>query len=351
LVQEQSYYPFGLQMAAISDKALLKTTTAEKFNAGNELEEGIEYYNTFYRKYDAQIGRFTGIDMLAESFAGITPYQFGNNNPVSNNDPMGDKWTDQNGNSHAGPNPFAFSGYAGGQALWEEGGMGFGGGGGGGGGGQYGTFWQSLWNKVSENGGGYFSDFTSNRGNRNGNAGMWFTYSYSLNNGQYGGFGNMSTMGEVVMGNTFVRDVKGVRDNGGGADRYAGIGGWGSAMMMPSVDVNKRITTLTNNSKSVIWFKPEDNKLAPVSLAPGNSTSMRIDGVTHPLYPGQVYKVIDKMDILFGVEATNSGICIGCNSLVWPMPGEFNALGGGGWLSQPPYGWEAIFDKAGYKKN
>jgi RHS repeat-associated protein len=219
LVQEQSYYPFGLQMAAISDKALLKTTTAEKFNAGNELEEGIEYYNTFYRKYDAQIGRFTGIDMLAESFAGITPYQFGNNNPVSNNDPMGDKWTDQNGNSHAGPNPFAFSGYAGGQALWEEGGMGFGGGGGGGGGGQYGTFWQSLWNKVSENGGGYFSDFNSNPGNRNGNAGTWFTYSYSLNNGQYGGFGNMSTMGEVVMGNTFVRDVKGVRDNGGGGKR------------------------------------------------------------------------------------------------------------------------------------
>ena len=63
------------------------------FNGGNEYEdEGeLNYSNTFYRKYDAQIGRFTGIDMLAEQFAGINPYQFGFNNPVIFNDPMGDQ--------------------------------------------------------------------------------------------------------------------------------------------------------------------------------------------------------------------------------------------------------------------
>ena len=90
-MQEQSFYPYGLQMFAISDKAALKANTPYKYNAGCELEEdGIDYYNTFYRKYDAQIGRFTGVDILAEVTADLNPYQFGNNNPVMFNDPMGD---------------------------------------------------------------------------------------------------------------------------------------------------------------------------------------------------------------------------------------------------------------------
>ena len=77
-------------MAAISDKALLKATTNDKFNAGNELEDDISFYNTFYRKYDAQMGRFIGIDPKAESSIGQNPFQYGNNNPISFNDPMGD---------------------------------------------------------------------------------------------------------------------------------------------------------------------------------------------------------------------------------------------------------------------
>lgn len=94
LIQEQSYYPFGLEMAGISSRAALRSLSAYKYNAGSELEDegGLNYYNTFFRKYDAQIGRFNGVDMKAESFAGITPFQFGNNNPVFYNDPMGDKF-------------------------------------------------------------------------------------------------------------------------------------------------------------------------------------------------------------------------------------------------------------------
>lgn len=91
LAQEQSYYPFGLQMAGISDKALLKPTNPYKYNGGSELEEdyGVSYYNTFYRKYDPQIGRFTGVDMLSEQGYGINPYHFGMNNPIFFNDPTG----------------------------------------------------------------------------------------------------------------------------------------------------------------------------------------------------------------------------------------------------------------------
>lgn len=92
LVQEQSYYPFGLQMAGISSKAALKMLSAYKYNGGVELEDegGIDYYNTFYRKYDAQIGRFTGIDIKSEKSFQLSPYRFGCNNPILYNDPLGD---------------------------------------------------------------------------------------------------------------------------------------------------------------------------------------------------------------------------------------------------------------------
>ncbi len=93
LLQEQSYYPFGLQMAGISDEAMNKLTSRNKFNGGTELEEdyGVNLYSTFYRQYDPQIGRFSGVDMLTESSMGLNPYQFGNDNPVSFNDATGAK--------------------------------------------------------------------------------------------------------------------------------------------------------------------------------------------------------------------------------------------------------------------
>jgi hypothetical protein len=47
---------------------------------------------TFYRKYDAQLGRFTGIDIRAEESYGMSVYNYGANNPVLYNDPMGDKF-------------------------------------------------------------------------------------------------------------------------------------------------------------------------------------------------------------------------------------------------------------------
>jgi RHS repeat-associated protein len=93
LVQEQSYYPFGLQMAGISDKALNKLSSQYKFNGGVELEEdfGVNLYSTFFRQYDPQLGRFSGVDILSQQSHGLSPYQFGLNNPIHFNDPLGDR--------------------------------------------------------------------------------------------------------------------------------------------------------------------------------------------------------------------------------------------------------------------
>ena len=94
-MQEQSYYPFGLQMAGISDAALGKLNSQNKFNGGTELEDdyGVNLYSTFYRRYDPQIGRFSGVDILSERSASVSNYQFALNDPISLNDPTGSQET------------------------------------------------------------------------------------------------------------------------------------------------------------------------------------------------------------------------------------------------------------------
>jgi RHS repeat-associated protein len=144
LLQEQSYYPFGVEMAAISDKAINKLSSAYKFNGGDEMEESISLYSTFYRGYDQQLGRFMGVDMMSEQAVGMSSYQFGANNPAMFNDPLGDKLKDPSERLELGAmgpyNPFAFAlgnldyqaSYAGSMmALNQLGQMGGGGGGGG----------------------------------------------------------------------------------------------------------------------------------------------------------------------------------------------------------------------------
>jgi RHS repeat-associated protein len=90
LLQEQAYYPFGLEMQGITSKAFNKLNTAYKFNGGVELEEETNLYATFYRPYDPQLGRFFGIDIKSEENFAFSTYQFGLNNPIFFNDPLGD---------------------------------------------------------------------------------------------------------------------------------------------------------------------------------------------------------------------------------------------------------------------
>ena len=86
------YYPFGLTMAGVSSKAAGGLQNKSKFNSGSELEDelGVSSYSTFFRRYDAQIGRFNGIDIKSEVTHSLTVFQFGLNNPISFNDPLGD---------------------------------------------------------------------------------------------------------------------------------------------------------------------------------------------------------------------------------------------------------------------
>ena len=89
--QENSYYPFGLIMpggyaASQPNKNL--------YNGGSEWQDDFsnlpDYSQTFYRNYDAALGRFIAVDPMAESSESITTYHYALNNPIMFNDPLGD---------------------------------------------------------------------------------------------------------------------------------------------------------------------------------------------------------------------------------------------------------------------
>jgi RHS repeat-associated protein len=98
LLEEDHYYPFGLSMAGISDKAMKIGYRENKYryNGGNELQNkefsdgsGLEAYDANHRMLDHQIGKFMQLDALASLDYNYSPYAYANDDPSTFNDPTG----------------------------------------------------------------------------------------------------------------------------------------------------------------------------------------------------------------------------------------------------------------------
>ena len=100
IVQENHYYPFGLELAGI--RKVGKPEHKFTYNGKEKQEEfGLNWLDYGARNYDAALGRWFGSNQKAEKFYPLSPYNFVANVPTMLVDPDGRdwaiKWKEKNG--------------------------------------------------------------------------------------------------------------------------------------------------------------------------------------------------------------------------------------------------------------
>ncbi|PHI19010.1 hypothetical protein CEQ90_15345 [Lewinellaceae bacterium SD302] len=84
VLQRNLYYPFGLEL---NGTAPIQPETDQNYlYNGKEQMEGTGLYAYGFRYYDPTIGRFTGVDPIADQFAFVSPFNYAENSPIANID-------------------------------------------------------------------------------------------------------------------------------------------------------------------------------------------------------------------------------------------------------------------------
>ncbi|MCA6068833.1 RHS repeat-associated core domain-containing protein [Chryseobacterium sp. RG1] len=104
-LEENNYYPFGLRQTP----AIGVGNPAYKYQYnGKELQGETGWSDYGARMYMSDIGRWGGIDPLAEKARRFTPYHYGNNNPIRFTDPDGMQSWDNLSTYNAGSSVASF---------------------------------------------------------------------------------------------------------------------------------------------------------------------------------------------------------------------------------------------------
>ncbi|WP_299464472.1 RHS repeat-associated core domain-containing protein [uncultured Microscilla sp.] len=92
IVQENHYYPFGMNLRGIEKQG--RPEHRYQYN-GKEKQEafGLNWLDYGARFYDAQLGRWHGVDELSEKYYATSPYTYVLNNPLKFIDPDGKEVT------------------------------------------------------------------------------------------------------------------------------------------------------------------------------------------------------------------------------------------------------------------
>ena len=83
------YYPFGKKFGAEANQDSQYPSSFTYMGVEHEESFDLNWYETAFRRYDPEIGRFSGVDAMASKYFTMTPYQYGANNPIRFNDPSG----------------------------------------------------------------------------------------------------------------------------------------------------------------------------------------------------------------------------------------------------------------------
>jgi RHS repeat-associated protein len=92
ILDENHYYPYGLKHAGYGSTNLISNNAAHKYRYNSrewQDEEALNLTAMDFRMYDNALGKFYGMDALSEKNHYLSPFQFGNGNPVFWADPTG----------------------------------------------------------------------------------------------------------------------------------------------------------------------------------------------------------------------------------------------------------------------
>ena len=88
ILQENHYYPFGLEMKGDWSNKQPSTKQRYRYN-GKELNPDLGLYDYGARWYDPSIARWSTVDPMAEAIPAHSPYAYTFNNPILYSDPTG----------------------------------------------------------------------------------------------------------------------------------------------------------------------------------------------------------------------------------------------------------------------